>query len=216
MIDSKTTFIAIPCHDGRLQSQCAMGLAQSRDMVGNIALLNYVSSVNLARNMLAHQFVQSSFEWMVFIDSDIGFCRDDMALLLGEGLQIPGGTPASKTLTGVDELVTAEYSKKTDALEPARFGLGFTRIHRGVFAALAELTQEDGAPRLWHFTHQGQMYIDYFPCGPMNNQWFGEDMGFFQMCRLGGIVPRIEQRTHLVHWGQKGYSYQGPASFGGA
>lgn len=220
MLDPKTIMVAVPCHTGEMDAYCAGGLAATRPMYGNLMILKHVSMVNLARNMIVHQFMKSEFEWLVCIDADIGFSVDDMQFLLSEtGPGIPGaGTPARINTPGLetdaDALVTCEYSRKTDALDPARFGLGFTRIHRAVFQTLQNLLLPDGQPRLWQFVSKGEMYWDYFPCGPIDHQWMGEDMGFFHMCRLAEITPRVEQRTKLVHWGQKGYAYSAQ-SFGG-
>lgn len=72
-----------------------------------------------------------------------------------------------------------------------------------------------GAPRLWQTMHQGRMLYDYYPSGPLIDQhvpcgqWMGEDHGFWTLCRLAGLVPRIERRTQLIHIGRKGYLYEG-------
>lgn len=76
-------------------------------------------------------------------------------------------------------------------------------------------THEDqaGRPRLWQAMYQGALIHDFFPVGAAlalqipDAQWTGEDHGFFTLCRLAGITPRIEQRTRLTHIGRKGYHY---------
>jgi hypothetical protein len=92
-------------------------------------------------------------------------------------------------------------------------------------AAISQLilASEDkaGTPRLWQATHQGRLYHDYFPTGPILSQfvpsanWQGEDHGFFTLCHLAGIIPRIETRTRLLHIGRKAYPYLGPDGGGG-
>lgn len=84
-------------------------------------------------------------------------------------------------------------------------------------------TAEDkaGLGRLWQMSWKGRLYYDYFPSGPLISQfvptaeWKGEDHGFFTLCLLAGIIPRIETRTRLMHIGRKGYPYLGPDSGGG-
>lgn len=81
-------------------------------------------------------------------------------------------------------------------------------------------TAEDkaGQPRLWQVKHQGRLYTDFFPSGPILSQfvphqaWMGEDFGFFTLCKLAGIIPRVETRTRLLHIGRKAYPYLGPQS----
>jgi hypothetical protein len=79
-------------------------------------------------------------------------------------------------------------------------------------------TAEDkaGQPRLWRISHQGRLLYDFYPSGALvsqfvpNANWMGEDYGFFTLCQLAGIIPRIETRTRLLHIGRKAYPYFGP------
>lgn len=71
-----------------------------------------------------------------------------------------------------------------------------------------------GTPRLWQTIHKGRMFHDYYPSGPIVNefvptsQWMGEDHGFFTLAMLAGIIVRIEKRTRLLHIGRKAYPYE--------
>lgn len=84
-------------------------------------------------------------------------------------------------------------------------------------------TAEDkaGSPRLHQTSWQGRFFYDFFPSGPILSQfvptaeWKGEDHGFFTLCMLAGIIPRIETRTRLLHIGRKAYPYLGPDQGGG-
>jgi len=73
---------------------------------------------------------------------------------------------------------------------------------------------------LWQSLYEGRLMTDYFPSGPIVSMivpgapWTGEDHGFFLMCKLAGIVPRIETRTRLFHVGTKAYPYRGGESGG--
>lgn len=205
MIKPETALVMIPCHDGRVDSYCTGGLLSSRDLFAQVGFINGISQVNLARNMIVNRFLaETAFMWLVCIDSDIEFKRIDLEMLLSN----PTSSQATKDENGNDLVVVAEYSRKVESLDPVRFGLGFARIHRSVFAALESLRTDDGRERLERFAWQGQLLTDYFPSGaypPL--QWYGEDTGFFHCVRLAGIYPRIEQRTRLTHWGRFGYPY---------
>lgn len=121
-----------------------------------------------------------------------------------------------------DAIVCAEYSYKDDTLTPCRQGLGFVRIHRSVFETLENMRHEDGTARLWQSMYQGRMVTDFYPSGPIVSMivpgapWTGEDHGFFLVCKLAGIVPRIETRTRLFHVGSKAYPYAGGSKTDGA
>jgi hypothetical protein len=223
MIDSSKVLVATPAIDGKVECSYAGGLAScaSAHLFGNMVFLAAVSHIGLARNMLARGFIQSHFEWLVFIDADIGFAESDFRLLMDypprDGFIRENSAeenPEGTTLTndGHALIVTAEYSRKVETLDTARFGLGFTRIHRDVFNTLSNHLMDDGQAMVQQFLYKGELIPDFFPSGPIEaNNWRGEDTGFFLLCKLAGITPRIEQRTRLHHFGKKDYPYIPPA-----
>lgn len=98
---------------------------------------------------------------------------------------------------------------------------GFYRLAKWSKELLDSIQDTAGQSRLWQCSHKGRLYHDYFPTGAMISQyvptaeWRGEDHGFFTLCHLAGIIPRIETRTRLMHIGRKGYPYLGPDVGGG-
>jgi hypothetical protein len=222
MIDPLKVLVSTPTHDGNVCAGYAGGLMSvaAAHMLGNVQFIASVSHVGLARDLLVHKFLSTNFEWLVFIDADTGFSSRDFAILMDypernhanarDNKRHRENNPEGTTETddGHALIVCAEYSRKVDTLDPATFGLGFCRIHRSVFEKLAASVEEDGKPRLGQFFHRGEMYTEYFPSGPaFDGIWLGEDGGFFHLCRLTGITPRIERRTALVHYGLKAYPY---------
>lgn len=121
------------------------------------------------------------------------------------------------------EVSRAAFNEARETLERVR--MSPTSKDDSLFDTLERLvTSADdkaGAPRLWQVSHQGRMFYDFFPSGPILSQfvptaeWKGEDHGFFTLCMLAGIIPRIETRTRLTHIGRKGYPYLGPEAGGG-
>lgn len=238
MLDPREVYVAVPAYDGKIVVEQAGSLLACSRMIGNISFKPGISHVSVARNIIAHSFLKTEAQWLICIDSDIAFAPHDLALLLEPTVNIDRGLlPTRVACRQVDQdeetgtyhakhdladcLVCAEYSYKNDALAPVKFGLGFTRIHRGVFEAIANLRHEDGSPRAWQFLERGEMITDYYPSGPFlasmlpQPVWKGEDHGFFALCHLAGIIPRIETRTRLHHIGVKAYPYLGPDRGGG-
>lgn len=298
MLDPRTIMMAIPAYSGQVMAELTGTLGTCQGMYAAISLPTECSHVSLVRNLIAGQFLQSNFEWLVCVDSDIVFSRSDLEILLqpcdvqanyflsdddpGYRRQCVGPMPTrlgvaqvpsrsdldSKTVAAADVLVCAEYPFKNDDLHPVKFGMGFVRIHRSVFRTLEALKHDGGSTvevqrhnlealraawadnkqvgedraaaltaatenlllgaedkagqeRLWRISHRGRMYHDFFPSGPIQSQfvptveWKGEDHGFFTLCMLAGIVPRIETRTRLLHIGRKAYPYLGPDQGGG-
>jgi hypothetical protein len=170
------------------------------------------SDIRLCRNLIVHQFLKAPYQWLMFIDADICFSADDFRLVFDfPPFDIASSEEITKNNNGEDLIVCAEYARKVDTLDPARFGMGFCRIHRSVFELMMNASDDAGVPRIGQFLHKGELVADFFPNGPgLDNTWFGEDTGFFHVCRLLGITPRIEQRTKLIHVGRKAFPYIGP------
>lgn len=295
VIDPRTIYCAVPCYSGQNMAELTGMLFAAGRMLGALSMPTECSDVSLVRNLIAANFLATELEWLVCIDSDTVPCGlRDLQLLLEpcdtrakyvEGDSLEPGDPRpsrvitalsadpfqldSKTQGAADLLVCAEYVYKNDNLEPCRFGLGFTRIHRSVFERLMELkheagptvevqrhvldklkavyesnahpgpedraadftrvveellaTVEDkaGQPRLWQAIYKGRTFYDFYPHGAALSMmvpgapWKGEDHGFFMLCQLAGIIPRVETRTRLLHIGRKAYPYLGPEVGGG-
>lgn len=220
MIDPRTVLVATPTYDGKVVAGFAGGLSAcaAARMYGNVAFLPAVP-IGLARNLLIAGFLSlKEFQWIVFIDSDIGFSANDFNILMD--YPIPGDRymrlERNDPDTTVDAdghalIVTAEYSKKLLSSEPAKFGLGFTRIKKDVFEIMIKAVDENGNKRIGDFVHKNDVVNHFFPEGPgFGHNWFGEDTGFFHLARLCGIRPRIEQRCQLLHVGSIAYPYVPP------
>jgi hypothetical protein len=189
-----TVAVGLPIGDFKPDIACMSGLMQCMPFYERPIFWAGMSNVLLARNEIAHIFVEQmpQYEWLVMIDADIQFTVRDWCLLM----------------EGDDKVVIAEYARKIIGEPPVEFGLGFTRVHRSVFEACKELKADDGTERLNRFYHRGQMMVDYFPSGALESgRWIGEDQGFFMWVGLAGFTPRIEKRTRLGHVGRFVYGY---------
>lgn len=200
MIDPGTVFVGRPIFDrstpghdrGMFDLVADQAVGAQYDHVGE-------SSISTARDYVVHYFLtRTPCEWLVWIDSDISFTRQDWALLMQQN--------------GDELAVCAEYLKKTQdlSMQVANFGLGFARVHRSVYEQLDTLTREDGEPRLMRYRSgveiQGRRtieeFVEYHPIGiHPDGSRRNEDHGFWLMVRLAGIPIRKETRTKLGHTG---------------
>lgn len=221
MINPLDVLVLTPSHDGKVEVGYAGGLASaaSAHLFGNMFFLSGNSHVAGARNACAHVFKTSPYEESLWIDADIGFSADDVKLLMGYPMvkgqfeppdQSAFDNAATKDANGEPLISCAEYSRKSESMEPVRLGLGFCKISKEVFRRLDDLKDADGAPVVQQYMNNGQLVSDYFISGCRNDRWLGEDQGFFILCHMAGIVPRIEQRTNLMHVGRKVYPYNAP------
>ena len=231
MIDPATVVVLTPTFDDSNCSGYTDGLAACAAFGYFVTRFKIAGTgIRLSRNILAHSFLKSKFEWAVWIDADIEFTPLDFALLCDYPTQKPmpypdvGLVESASTLQGeemkfsanfvpnitetADALIsTAEYSRKVETLDAVRFGLGFTRMHRSVFEKIDAVNNEDGSAKVDNFPYKGQLVQDYFLEGALTHHWYGEDQGFFALVQLAGITPKIEQRTGLIHHGRKAYPY---------
>lgn len=82
MIDPRTVLVAIPSYSGSVVAELAGTLIMCSRMFGAVSFRQGVAHVSLARNYIAHSFLQSKFEWLVCIDDDIVFMPRDFEILL--------------------------------------------------------------------------------------------------------------------------------------
>lgn len=186
-------FYGVPTHDRRVDVDCMLAIMRSVMRYGGETYFHMgVSEPHLARNLIAHQFLKSNCDWFMKIDSDIVYSEADWNYLW----------------EGDEMIVTAPYARKVPGRPPADFGLGFTRIHRSVFAAIDELQKEDGSPFVEQFYMESEMISHYYPGGVTgDSRWLGEDRGFFTLCAMTQTPYRLETRCHLEHVGPFKFGY---------
>lgn len=82
MLDPRTIMVAMPCGDGRVMAETMGMLVSARNMFAGVMPVSECSVVQLARNVIADQFLSSTYEWLVCVDSDIVPSPEDFRLLL--------------------------------------------------------------------------------------------------------------------------------------
>lgn len=194
--DPATVAICWPIGDFKPFIQCVNGVMQCMPFYARPIEYSGCSLVAEARNRLAHLFLhkfESNLRWSVWLDADIGFTPQDWVYLM----------------EGDDPFVIAPYSKKNFDGTVVDTGFGFTKVHRKVFEAIAQLQTEDGKPRAERFYHPSvpnEIHIDYFPSGALGGmKWCGEDAGFIAWATIAGFPPKLETRCELTHWGIHGF-----------
>lgn len=156
----------------------------------------------------------------VLVCAEYAYKRDEF-----EPVQFGGGF--YRVHKSVFNLLTNLTHPDNGRVEVDQRALGqlFERIQQGgiadtaTFALIGALketqTSQAGTHRIWQCTHNGRMFYDFFPSGAMlsaglpHGDWKGEDHGFWTLCSLAGLIPRVERRTRVIHIGRKGYAYEG-------
>ena len=140
-----------------------------------------------ARNRLVQQFLEGTYDYFLWTDTDITFAYEDLALLMQLDKDIAGSVYL--TLDGQDQPTVAHleldpeaeegspryrdvpvhscYDENSNPKEPfvvSGLGCGFTLIKREVLVALA--VSHGGTARLWPYAETGE------------EEGFGEDLTF--------------------------------------
>lgn len=198
-VDPRDICLAIPCKTSLVDVLCMCGVC---NVIGTGRLANQPmiqhggSNIGSVRALIAHEFLtRTACEWLVMVDDDIGFRLTDWDLLFED----QGGELA----------VCAEYLQKIDGQQtPARFGLGFARVHRRVFELMQDLTTTDGQPWVRQGIFAGKLLWDFFPQGVnAAGEYRQEDHGFWELVRATGVPVRYETRTKLAHSGRSTWHY---------
>jgi hypothetical protein len=198
-VDPRNIILAMPCKTGQLDVLAAVGLC---NVIGSGRLANQPlvqfggSNVGAVRNLIAHEFLnKTQADWLMMLDDDIGFRTVDWDFLWED----KAGELA----------VCADYLQKIEGRKvPARFGLGFARVHRRVFELLTELTTSEGQPFVRQGIYAGNLVWDFFPQGVnAAGEYRQEDHGFWSLVHMAQVPVRIEQRTNLKHSGRATWTY---------
>lgn len=162
---------------------------QSMSMYTGEMCASGYSDVGLAREKLFNAVLNSPYEWMVCIDSDIGFTESSFRQLM--------------TLEhDRDYAANGVYAKKQEIEASVLQGLGFARIHRSVLEAIAL-----HCPLKWMDEETGRESQQFCLQGVTGNQrMMREDVGFWYLCSLVGVRPRLLFDLDLEHFGgRRGY-----------
>jgi FkbM family methyltransferase len=205
--DTSRVMFGIPTHYGPT-TQFACSLMQLRDAFPG-AYINFLdgdSHVDRARNRIANQFMNSEYEWLIFLDADLAFNAEDILRLYAHGKDVIAGFYAKKK-TGPAEWVCNPLTTVEDddgLLSLREAGTGCLCIHRNVFSKMKRAWPEleyiaDGSG--------GRTEFAYFQSGPVFDEergirrWLSEDWLFCKRARQLGFTIYADRSVVLLHQG---------------
>lgn len=217
--------IAVPCYAG-MSAPTATGLFmlgkafQAEAVEHDLLTFSNSSLISKVRSHIANIFLHTTrFDYLLFIDSDIGFAVSDVWKLLE--LQVPfaaapypmkSATPRYNfKLAMRGEQVHAHPSRL--ALQVERIGSGMMLIHRTVFEQLAERHPElrytpdvDGSNlQVTDAEMQGSIHFFETLIDPETRSQLSEDFAFCRRACEAGIEIWMRIDTALTHSGHAVY-----------
>lgn len=229
-------FIATPMYGGMCCGLYAQSLIKTINLLtakGHDVSCHFMfneSLITRARNNLTHQFLQSEATHLMWIDSDIKWEPDHLALMLDTDVDVIGGIYPKKEINwdsvrnavknGVNNLanhtgtfvvnlpndIPRMVVEKDKPAEVANLGTGFMLIKRKVFEDMKAYTptyQSDTSKM------DGQIVYAFFQdtiC-PDSNRWLSEDYFFCKQWRDHGGRVYAAPWADLAHIGT--YTFDG-------
>lgn len=190
--------LATPAYKG-FEGQYTVGLMGAIGLY-NAWLPHYdQADIYVARNALANTFMaQTDFETLIMVDSDIGFSRDDLQMLIDSKADFVSGMYPTKGTEGewlFRELNGEKPNAPTIPLSGLRHvkwvATGFLKINRCVFQALIDSKQ--CAPYGGGKCHQ------YFQGVIADDYLLSEDYSFAELVRRAGIDAFVNCGISLQH-----------------
>ena len=213
MTDYKKVLIATPCRDGKFHAQYMNGFVQSAGLHNGWLPMAGQSDIYVARNTIANQFLQQkAYDTIVWIDSDIGFSRENLKQLLDSTEHIVSGLYTDKCQPPRPFCRDTEGKPFPDEdippigmLETGFTPGGFLKVDRIVYETIIakglapEYGGINGLPTFWQF-YNGKIF---------NRNLLSEDYSFSALAREAGFPTWIDCGIRLIHDGR---TYDQPAA----
>jgi hypothetical protein len=212
-MDHAKVMICTPCRDGKFHASYSAGILQSNGLYGGWLPMAGQSDIYVARNTLANTFLQNkAFDTIVWIDSDIGFTRDNLKQLLDSTEPVVSGLYTDKCQPPRPFCRDEEGKPVVDADIPQQGMIstnflpgGFLRVDRIVYETIAAkgLAPEYGGinnlPIFWQF-YNGRIF---------QRNLLSEDYSFSLLVKEAGFTSWIDCGIRLNHDGR---TYEQPVT----
>lgn len=231
-LQPKTGFmIATPFHDSKCVVNYMKGMADvvnfftQNNIYYELATVENSSLLSHARNSLADMFLKSKCQKLVFIDSDQGFDRNTLWLLMNSSRPVVAAITPHKRFPlnynfqplpehekyfkdqvnkSYEEL--CEYAKETATphgeAQVLRVGTGIMMIDRAVLEQMAKVV-----PSYCPFDSKTtDIHSDLFPTGPIDGHYRGEDWQFCMKLKEMNYPVYINVRAVVPHTGIYNFS----------
>jgi hypothetical protein len=202
MRDYGRILLATPIRGNSTVTLYTAGVMQSTGLHGGWLPMAGQSDIYVARNVLANEFLRrKEFDTLVFIDSDIGFTRDQLKALIDSeesmvsGLYTDKCQPPMPFCRDNDGIQQPLENIPVEGMLPARFVPGgFLKIERIVFETLIEkkMVAPYGGGNFHQF-YFGRIVLDNL---------LSEDYSFSDLVYQAGIQPWMNCGVRLNHDGR--------------
>lgn len=196
--------VAIPVYDGKVPVEtvrCLLNEQTAGLLGGDVVQFRFLPNCShpaMGRNQLAQDFMDSDFDRLVFLDSDITFEPGALIKLAKQPVDFVGGAYRYKNeseIYPIGWLEDAElWANEQGLLEIAHLPGGFMSLSRNVFEKLKEAHPER------EYDHMGHNAHCYFEMKYQDGTLYGEDVHFCKEWRRIGGKVFLDPELTLTHW----------------
>ena len=214
--------IGLPCYGGVVSDKTTNALFKlGKQFVRNnidhgILTLANESLISRGRSRIANFFINNTdFEYLFFLDSDVGFEADDVLKLLSYNKEMVCGAYPMKTVPlKWNFTITEPRQREGDLVAIDKIGIGFSLIHRDVFIRIAKKYPElKYIPTNESTTHnpteaEFNNSYHYFHEMRQGDIYLPEDLSFFTRARSVGMQAWMDTSINLCHVGSHVFQEQ--------
>jgi len=214
--------IGLPCYGGVVSDKTTNALFKlGKQFVRNnidhgILTLANESLISRGRSRIANFFINNTqFEYLFFLDSDVGFEADDVLKLLNYNKEMVCGAYPMKTVPlKWNFTITEPKQREGDLVAIDKIGIGFSLIHRNVFIRIAKQYPElKYIPTNESTTHnpteaEYNNSYHYFHEMRQGDIYLPEDLSFFTRARSIGMQAWMDTSINLCHVGSHVFQEQ--------
>lgn len=216
----ESMLICMPCYGGLVSDKTSVSLFNLAKLLVKenvdhaILASGNESSITLGRSKMANFFVNNTkFEYLFFLDSDVGFDPNDVLKLLRHKKDLVSGAYPMKTLPLAWNFTLKEPPERQgDLVKINSIGIGFTMIHRSVFKKISntygkELKYIPTDRAIGHNMTQAEKENSYHYFAEIRDgySYLPEDMSFFFRAKSCGIPAWMDVSINLCHVGSHVY-----------
>lgn len=217
-MNNHSILLCIPSIDGKVHIATFKSiltlvmLCESVSIKTELFTIEQESLISRARNVCAAKLLHSSHEFLLFIDSDVGFDAKNILEMMyvqkdiiccAYPLKKPTLTFPVNNLKDHDELLFEVEEAPT----------GCMMIHRGVFERMQTMypyeKYKNDIPEYEPLSNDGS-FFNYFPVGVFGDRYLSEDYAFCRQARNLGYSIYVLKNALLTHSG--GMTYSGTLS----
>ena len=207
--------ICMPCYGGNVSEQTTLNLFNLGKLLvrqgidhGIVTMANE-SLITKGRSKLANFFINNTeYDYLFFLDADIGFQPEDVLKLLSHQKEIVSGAYPMKTLPLKWNFSLSQPTKRQKNLIAIdKIGIGFTIIHRSVFEKIKSFYGEelkytpDFNSNVPPTTKELNNSYHYFCEMKFNDRFLPEDLSFFARAKECGVQAWMDSSINLKHVG---------------